>query len=481
MMENKVLNYINANKMVKAGETVVIGVSGGADSVCLLHIMLKHRESLGIKLLVVHVHHGIRGESADRDAYFVKELCERNNIPFFLYKYNVPTLAKERGMSTEEAGRYARYEAFEKCISENGVENLSKIAVAHNKDDLAETVLLNLFRGAGIKGLKGIVPVRDKIIRPVLCLDRREIEEYLDNNNIIFITDESNLTEDYTRNKIRLNILPQIKSAINEKAVSHIENTAYNLALIDDYMESQCKLEYERLVIKRNDGIHISEEFVKLHKAMQGQLIKNCLYEVAEKSKDISTVHINSVVDLFPLKVGKCVNLPYGMVAKKEYEGVHIFITKDNNIHKKNHSCEVNILSEGEYTFNSGNVEGALSIIKDKYNESIFEEKIYTKWIQCDIMKFNLQLRTRRAGDYIIIDGKGSKKKLKDYFIDLKIPRDERDDILLLANGNEIIWIIGYRLNWNYKVTNDVQGIYRLDAKIKNKNIHGGYIDEGKH
>ena len=467
MMENKVLNFIKENKMIKAGETVVMGVSGGADSVCLLHMMLKHKETLDIKLLVVHVHHGIRGESADRDARFVEELCERHRLPFFLYKYDIPAFAKEKGMSTEEAGRYARYEAFDKCLKENGVEAIGKIAVAHNKDDLAETVLLNLFRGSGIKGLKGITPVRDRIIRPVLCLDRSEIEKYLQENNLEYITDESNFTEDYTRNKIRLNILPQIKSDINEKAVAHIENTALNLALIDDYMESQCKLEYDRLVVVKGEGLFIKEEFTNLHKAMQGQLIKNCLYEVAKKRKDISTVHINSVVDLFAKEVGKCVNLPYNMVAKRDYAGVNIYIPMADNIHKGDATYTLDIQDMGEYVFDNGAVTGSFSIQEDKYNEWIFMEKMYTKWIQCDIMKVNLQLRTRRAGDYIVVDGKGSKKKLKDYFIDLKIPRDEREQILLLANGNEIVWIIGYRLNWNYRVTDELHDIYKLEVKMK--------------
>ena len=469
MMENKVLNYIKENKMIKAGETVVVGVSGGADSVCLLHMLLKHKETLGIKLLVVHVHHGIRGESADRDASFVEELCGRFNLPFFLYKYNIPEFAKKEGMSTEEAGRYARYEAFDKCLKENGVEDMGKIAVAHNKDDSAETVLLNLFRGAGIKGLKGIVPLRDRIIRPVLCLDRGEIERYLQENNLEYITDETNLTEEYTRNKIRLNILPLIKSDINEKAVEHIENTAMNLGLIDDYMECQCKLEYDRLVEERADGLFISKGFAELHKAMQGQLIKNCLYKVAKKRKDISTVHISSVVDLFHMEVGKCVNLPYKMIAKRQYEGVDIYIQKKYDNKKRDLTYAINIQGEGEYVFENETVSASLKIHRDSYKEWIFIENIYTKWIRCDIIKGNLQLRTRKAGDYIVVDSKGSKKKLKDYFIDLKIPREERDSILLLANGNEIVWIIGYRLNWNYRVTSELQNIYKLEAKMKKR------------
>jgi tRNA(Ile)-lysidine synthase len=167
------------------------------------------------------------------------------------------------------------------------------------------------------------------------------------------------------------------------------------------------------------------------------------------------------------MEVGKCVNLPYNMVAKRDYAGVNIYIPMADNIHKGDATYTLDIQDMGEYVFDNGAVTGSFSIQEDKYNEWIFMEKMYTKWIQCDIMKVNLQLRTRRAGDYIVVDGKGSKKKLKDYFIDLKIPRDEREQILLLANGNEIVWIIGYRLNWNYRVTDELQGIYKLEVKMK--------------
>ena len=467
MMENKVLSYMKENKMVEAGETVVIGVSGGADSVCLLHMLAKNRELLGIKLVAVHIHHGIRGQTADRDAIFVEEMCHMENVPFYLYRYNIPSLAKERGMSEEEAGRYARYEAFNQCLKDNCKDSYGKIAVAHNKDDLAETMLFNLIRGAGVKGLKGITPVRDNVIRPVLCLERREIEEYIKVNNLKYITDETNFTEDYTRNKIRLNILPQIKDGINSQVISHLEATANSLALIDDYMENQCEQEMLKIVTVKANGLFIEDiGFKALHKAMQGYIVKKCIYQVAGKAKDISGIHINSVLALFNMNVGKKVNLPYGIIAVKEYEGVHIYISKEDNSIDSDKMCIVDINGTGEYNYCNGKVDVNLNIDEDIYNESIFIENKYTKWIQCDIMKVNLQLRTRQQGDYIVVDEKGSKKKLKDFFIDAKIPREDRDNIMLLANGSEIVWIIGYRLNYRYRVRDEHAKIYKLQTKV---------------
>ena len=454
--------------MIKAGETVVIGVSGGADSVCLLHMLAKHREFLGIKLVVAHIHHGIRGMTADRDAEFVQDICREENVPFYLYKYNIPSLAKERGMSEEEAGRYARYEAFNQCLADNCESSFGKIAVAHNKDDLAETMLFNLIRGAGVKGLKGITSIRDNIIRPVLCLERCEIEEYIKENGLKYIVDETNLTDDYTRNKIRLNIMPQIKEGINNQAVSHMESTASNLAMIDDYMERQSELEMLRIVTDKGEGLFINEcGFKALHKAIQGYLVKKCIYKVAGKAKDISGIHINSVSALFDMNVGKKVNLPYEIIAVKEYEGVYISSSKKDSNTECKTSCVVDVSDVGNYCYRQGNVDIEFDIDEDIYNESIFVENKYTKWIQCDIMKVNLQLRTRRQGDYIIVDEKGSKKKLKDFFIDIKIPKEERDDVLLLANGSEIVWIIGYRLNYRYRVRDKETKIYKLQTKVK--------------
>ena len=170
MMRNKVLKYIKENRMIEAGESVVAGVSGGADSMCLLHILASLKEELSFSLAVVHVHHGI-GETADRDALFVEKYCRQREIPFFLYNYDVPALAKTWGMSCEEAGRKARYESFQEVLKKTAPDGTGKIAVAHNADDGAETVLLNLFRGCGIKGLCGIQPVRTTMLSGWLRLN----------------------------------------------------------------------------------------------------------------------------------------------------------------------------------------------------------------------------------------------------------------------------------------------------------------------
>lgn len=476
-MKNKVLNYIKENKMIEAGESVVIGVSGGADSMCLLNIMENIGRPLKLRLVAVHIHHGIREETADRDAAFVEDYCREHGIRCVVKHFDVPALANQWGMSEEEAGRRVRYETFNQVLEdmnkENGCEAGGKIAVAHNADDSAETVLLNLFRGSSIKGMAGILPVRGRIIRPVLCLTRQEIEAYNGANHVAYVHDETNFAAEYTRNKLRLHILPAIKEAINPRAAEHINMAGQSLAEIDDYMEQECERIFGDIAAVRNEaghkGIYIkTKDFLKLHAAMQAQLVKRCLYTVAGRAKDITGRHMRSVKELFIMEVGKSVNLPYSMVAVKEYEGVIIKKQADEpavsgDIIKR----EVVMAHEGTYQLAVGDSIVEISIEKDTSRECIFEENMYTKWIAYDIMDSNLLLRTRREGDYIIVDDKGSKKKLKDFFIDKKIPRDDRDRICLVTRGSEVIWIVGYRLSAAYRVERAAKSILKLHVELR--------------
>ena len=201
-------HFIEENQLIKKGDRIVLGVSGGADSICLLHILSCIQKALEIRLFVVHINHGIRGEEAKRDEDFVRDFCKRLNVEFFAFHYDIKKMAREQKISEEEAGRKARYSTFDtvakKIIQKEGVDAQNvKIAIAHNKDDNAETILHNLSRGSGISGLKGILAQNGNIIRPLLCFSRQEIEEYLSKNNIEYMTDSTNLENEYTRNILR--------------------------------------------------------------------------------------------------------------------------------------------------------------------------------------------------------------------------------------------------------------------------------------
>jgi len=236
-LEKKVFSYIDEYQMLLPGERVVAGISGGADSVCLLFVLMEWKRQFGLEPFVVHVNHGIRKEAAE-DAHFVEELCGRLNIPFYLRVADIPGIAEESKCSEEEAGRNFRYKAFEEVAREVGA---AKIAVAHNLNDRGETMLFNLFRGSGLKGLTGIAPVRDEIIRPLLCVSRGEIEHYLAEIHQDYCHDMTNEGDDYTRNRIRHHILNYAEQEIAPGCVQRMGQTADILAETENYLQQQTK------------------------------------------------------------------------------------------------------------------------------------------------------------------------------------------------------------------------------------------------
>ena len=464
-MIEKVIRYIEENNLIKAGEAVVAGVSGGADSMCLLHILGQIKYRYNLKIIVVHVHHGIRKETADRDADFVKTYCESHDTEFRLYKYNIPAISKELGMTEEEAGRYARYKAFytelEKC--QNG-----KIAVAHQREDVAETVLMNIFRGTGINGVTGIKPMREKIIRPLLCLTRKDVETYLKQNNLSYVNDETNFDDTYTRNKIRLKLIPYIKNEINSGAVEHICNMAEQLSEIKDFTDSAGEEKYNECVRQKEDGLRIDvKKYMSYHRVIKTYIIRRAVEKMAGKIKDIGKCHVDAVDELFTKQVGKKVNLPYSLTAERSYESVVLFKNKKENkaLANESQNFEVYIKDVGKFDFSASGKNYSVEVCKDVKNDNIFTEQNYTKWIDYDILKGNLCLRYRKPGDYISVRSDGSGKKLKDYFIDLKVPKEERDRVLLLADGNQIIWVYGYRLSEAYKIKENTKNILKITIR----------------
>lgn len=478
-MLRTIKNYMNENNMITKGDRIVLGVSGGADSVCLFHVLLQVAPVFDLSLFVVHVNHGIRGEEAEEDEAFVKKLCENAKIPFWAVKVDIPAIAKEEGLSEEEAGRKVRYEAFYRCLEKN---KCNKIAIAHNKNDNAETMLFHLFRGSGIKGLTGISPKRDVIIRPLLCVTRREIEVYLNQQKVSFRIDRTNLTEDYSRNKIRHRILTYAQEEINTKTIEHMAHTANQLRLMENYLEKNVDLAYNRIVIRNKDGSFQMnvKELQKEERIIQQGIIRNVFYQLANQLKDIDAVHIDLVLGLLTKEVGKRLHLPYGIQAEKGYE----HITMSNHGYKNNDDVSNTILKEekivgygyelkipGNTYIPEINHRIQTRIIKYKKN-LIIPQDGYTKWFDYDKINNTVIIRTRNSGDYIQIASQGSnsfesktqtsRKKIKSLFIDEKVPREERDFVPLVADGDHIMWVIGGRISEAYKINEETQAILEI-------------------
>jgi tRNA(Ile)-lysidine synthase len=391
---------------------------------------------------------------------------------------DVEAIAKDNHISTEEAGRIIRYEAFYKELQDKELKGKNgKIAVAHNKNDLCETFLFNLFRGSALKGLSGIKASRDNIIRPLLCLERSEIESYLHENSIPYRTDSTNLTDDYTRNKIRHHILTLATDEICKQSVNNISKAcerideAYNL--ISDLTAqafNNCVQPITNNLYK--NCYHITEsEFINVHDTIKSYVLMETLVKTAGKSKDLEHVHINKLMDLFCKQTGAKISLPYGMEAKRDYTGINIYIpndidkdNKDNTYYRAITATERTQLENGDELkiYLQNNAFLTLKIL-DNYektqNLENFSIKKYTKLFDYDKIKGGIAIRTRETGDYLVVNSSNQTKKLKSYFTDEKIPKDERDQMLLLANESHIIWVIGARISNYYKIADNTQKI----------------------
>ena len=442
-MYQKVKAYVKKWHMLQKEDSVIAGISGGADSVCLLFMLLKLQKELGFALMAVHVNHGIRGAEAERDEAYVKRLCRQWNVRLKVYRDNVPAYAKEQGMTEEEAGRDIRRTCFCKLLKEWGG---TKIALAHHENDNVETLIWNLCRGTGIRGLGGIAPVNDVWIRPLLCVKRREIESYLKKRGISYCTDTTNADRRYMRNRIRMDVIPYLEDCVNTESVSHMGKTMERMYELEQYiLEEVGKYKESCTGWKNGRRIIRQTEYTKIPKALRDNVLHEILCETAGRRKDIEEVHIQMLRDLFTKQVGKRIDLPYGVTAIRTYEGVRF----EKNIPEASYAGDENeLFSIRVFDREPGNVT--------------FPEKIYTKWFDYDIIKNTVKIRHRIAGDSIVINRYGGRKKLKQYFTDQKVPQEDRDKIWIAADGDEVLWIVGYRQSQKYQITEKTTKILEI-------------------
>ena len=445
-MLNKIKEFVQRNSLFEGCGHIVLGLSGGADSVCLLYILNALSEEYGYEITAIHVHHGIRGSEADRDAEFCRKLCEKMNIRYEIRYVNIPEVVEATGESTEEAGRRIRYEIFEE---EAAKLEKCKIAVAHHANDRVETILFNLIRGTGLKGLHGIRASRDNIIRPLLGCTRDEIEKYLSEIRAPFCIDSTNLCNDYTRNKLRNNIIPAMEE-INCAAVKNISALSDRAEELEDFVNSVVEMKYQECVVAEPDGILLSK-IEKEHPFIAKNIIMRAIEAVAGRLKDITDAHINAVYELLGKNAGSYIDVKYGVIAKREVDGIFVFKKAEKNFEQKEVKISSLIpLENGKFI--------KISEILSK-NDVKISNQLYTKYFDYDKINFNLQIRTRKDGDYLVVDREGHKKTINRYFIDEKIPGRIRDELLLLADGSHIIWVIGYRISEAYKITKDTVNV----------------------
>lgn len=475
-MIKKIQSYVEEYTMIEEGDRIILGVSGGADSVCLFHALLYMMPKYHLQLFAVHVNHGIRGIEATEDEHFVRCMCQEAGVPCEVYQKDVPKLAKEQGLTEEEAGRNLRYDAFYQSFEKN---HCTKIAIAHNMNDDAETFLFHLFRGSGITGLSGIPKKRNQIIRPLLCMKREEIEQYLRENQIEYRNDSTNALLDYSRNKIRHRVISYAKEELNYKTVEHIVSAANHLREISEYLDKNIEVAYHKTVEKIDENCYeiLLQELKEEDKVIQSGIIRSVLRNLLVELKDVESLHIEQIRSLLEKEVGKHFYLKENILGERGYDRI---VLTNRNHQKTKEECERVLQVQEQKLCVPGNFflpfrgETLVATLLNYKKNMIIPKNGYTKWFDYDKISNTVFIRTRQEGDFFQLNEEGNHKTIKSFFIHEKIPKNERDQIPLIADGSHIMWIVGDRISEAYKVNENTKVILEL-------RLVGGKLDAEKY
>ena len=471
----KVAETIEKHKLIENGDHIVIGLSGGPDSLCLFDILCKLRETMGITLEAVHINHMFRPGAADQDQSFVETTCKERNIDCNTFVYDCNAIAAELGMSSEEAGRKVRYEAFDKVAERavaKGYDKTSvKIAVAQNANDQAETVLFRLIRGTGGDGLAGIEYMRKSekgfdIIRPVLDITRKEIENYCAAEGLNPCIDKTNAEAVYTRNKIRLELIPYIEENLNPDVLNSLLRLAKTAQEDKEYLWEQSKAEYEKSKIAAEDEEDENENRItlnlenlqKMKLAVRHRVISMAFGEIG-LVKDIQRNHIEAADDIIEKgNTGSSIDFPQGYRLSCSYGKVIFSRTeakdelasekaeKSNCCHISQIDDEAENSTNNKFPTNKFSTHDKFSIHIENSQSHILKvnlsrEKLCKQY--GDVKSLKPEIRTRMNGDYIALSEESGTKKLQDLFVDKKISKEKRDQILLLCIGREVLAVLG--------------------------------------
>lgn len=468
VLKNNVFEIIREYNLINKNDNIVIGLSGGPDSMALLYVLLEVQKDLEFNIHIVHINHGVRGAEADADQLFVQRKAEELSLPYYTKNVDMVRYGKENGISAEEAGRKLRYGFFREVLGKVG---RGKIAVAQNMNDQAETLLMRFFRGTGVDGLKGMEFIVGDIIRPILGISRNEIESYIKSNGIDTVLDKTNLMPIYTRNKIRLELIPYIEENFNPNIINTLWRTSTISAGDSNFLEKYSKERYTDIVLNEDkDYVALnSEKFLKEDRSIQQRIIRNAILKLDGSLQGITEIQVSSVLNMFlTYETGKEFHLSNNILARTSYE--RFIFEKDKNVIEKNFSYDINMEDTTDFKELGTSIQLRILIGEDLNN---LKKDKNIKYFDFNMIKGNLRLRNRKPGDRFIPFGMKGTKKIKDYFIDEKVPKDLRDNIPLIIDEENILWVVGYRTNELYKVTEETKTILEIKYKISTKDREG--------
>ena len=439
MILKKVELYIEKNKLLfhKKGE-VLVGVSGGRDSVALLDILIK----LGYRCTVAHCNFHLRGEESDRDEKFVQQLSFNLNIPYYSVDFDTVNYAKQKNISIEMAARELRYSWFTSLAKKI---NAQAIAIAHHADDNVETLLMHLVRGTGLKGLTGISPKNGLIVRPLLCCTRNEINEYIKNNNLSFIEDSTNQSVDFQRNKIRLQVIPLLEE-INPSVKKVLSESIERFSEINTFYENAIEKIKKQLLTVDNDQLKINIDLLCKQASP-----KTILFEILHPYGFNESI-VQDIEKHLHDESGKIFYSPTHYLIKDRK-----YLIISNKI-KKNETTFFITENDSEISFPLH-----LSITRKKKEKNFVISKD-NRIIQIDasLIQYPLTLRRWTNGDTFFPFGMNRQKKLSDFFIDQKLNLKQKAETWLLLSQNQIVWVVGLRLDNRFKITESTQEVLEI-------------------
>jgi tRNA(Ile)-lysidine synthase len=452
---DKLRDTINHFELLEKGDQVLVAVSGGPDSVALLFGLFALKSEWDLKLYVAHLNHELRGKESDKDEKFVRNLASRLKLEFFSKKVDVRKEAKRQKLSIEECAREVRYRFLEETAQKIKAD---RIATGHQADDQAETFLMRMLRGAGGAGLSGIPPKRGKIIRPLIRITRKEIESFLKANKIAARVDSSNFLPDYYRNKIRLKLLPNIKREFNPNIVEVLNRTADIISSQQGYIENTCERILSGIADVRQDKIVIDlKKFTGYDICLQREIIRFNIKKLKGDLNRLSFASVDRSLELIrQKKSGKKIKL-VGKIWLEVCEKEIVFF-----VEKKKKESDYLLTIPGEVILKNGKVRIKSEIIKSR-SRSFIPPNQNIAYLDMDKMKKPFRLRNRRIGDKFKPLGMKGTKTLADFFIDAKVPHPLRDEVPILTSKGRIVWVVGYRMSEEFKVTEKTRKVLKVE------------------
>lgn len=434
--QKRLIGFIRKNELIKVSDRLILGCSGGADSTAMLWLFARIRSILNVSLLAVHVNHQLRGAESDKDQEAVRELCLQQNIPLIIRRVDVPISG-----NLENEARKLRFEVFSEVMQNYKYD---RIVLAHHLDDQAETVLMNLFRGSGISGMAGIKPISGNIIHPLLCFTRMELENLLQSQGVCWRTDQSNQDPGFNRNRLRLELIPQLRSEYNPQLNEHLARQAEIFFQAEQLLSERTAKQYKRIMLESTPQRIILAllPLIKLKPVERYYLYRMVFRQLSGQENDFMSLHHQAIEDVLRAEGSKSLDLPHGIKIYKLYEELVFSAGAEP---EASHPDMLEIEAEraravfGDYRFQFRYLR-----ILPKETEELGKYRII---LDADAVQYPLKIRFRKPGDRFIPFGMKRFKRLKEFFIDEKVPKFERDSVPIFEDGEKLLWVVGYRMD----------------------------------